>query len=97
MFQGQLFVKIDHSGTPGSGDTVDFWFEQSGGDPDGTGSNEFETDEQGTFSATLDANADDPARSMVELPIPQVAAELLAKNNAGESVTVSATIVEQTG
>lgn len=96
-FQAQIELKADHGGTPGSGDTVDIWLLQTLGDPDGTGTDEYETDEQGTFLANLDTNADDPAISVVELPIPSAGVKVKAKNNAGESVTVSATILEQTG
>lgn len=97
-FQAQIELKADHGGTPGAGDTIDFWLLQTLGDPDGSGSNEFETDEQGTFLATLDLNADDPAVSVVELPLPSVGVKVKAKNNdANTAITVSATILEQTG
>lgn len=96
-FQAQIELKADNTDTPASGDTVDFWLLQTLGDPDGTGSNEFETDEQGTFLATLDTNADDPAISVVELPIPSVGVQVKAKNQAAFNSTVSATILEQTG
>lgn len=97
-FQAQIELKADNDGTPASGDTVDFWLLQTLGDPDGAGSDEFETDEQGTFLATLDTNADDPALAVVELPIPSAGAQVLAKNQSGgRAITVSATILEQTG
>lgn len=97
-FQAQIELKADHGGTPASGDTMDFWLLQTLGDPDGASTNEFETDEQGTFLATLDLNADDPAIAVVELPIPSVGVQVLAKNNDSDSsITVSATILEQTG
>lgn len=97
-FQAQIELKADNDGTPASGDTMDFWLLQSLGDPDGTGTNEYETNEQSTFLATLDTNADDPTVSVVELPVPSAGVKVLAKNNSGgRSITVSATILEQTG
>lgn len=96
-FQAQIELKADNTDTPASGDTVDFWLEQTLGDPDGTGSDEFETDEQGTFLASLDTNADDPAVSVVELPVPSKQVKVKAKNQQAFNSTVSAIILEQTG
>lgn len=97
-FQAQIELKADHGGTPTAGDIMEFWLLQTLGDPDGTGTNEFETDEQATYLASLDLNADDPARTVVELPVPSAGVQVLAKNNDPDtSVTVSATILEQTG
>lgn len=94
--QAQLQLKADHDGTPSSGDTVEFWLLQTLGDPDGTGSDEFDTDEQSTIMAVLDTNEDDPALTTVRFPLPQKDGKLLAKNDGGSSITVSATLLEQT-
>lgn len=94
--QSQIEVKADHSGTPSAGDTVDFYVLESLGDPDGSSSVEFATNNHGTFVATLDLVDDDPALRVTELPLPSAHVLVRAVNNSSESVTVSATILEQT-
>lgn len=93
---GAITLKAGHSGTPGAGDTVDFFWLGSCGDPDGASTDEYATTSQGVFLAQLDTNADDPAITTV--PLPSVSVEgykIYAVNNAGESVTVSACSTEK--
>jgi hypothetical protein len=42
-FDAMITLKADNSGTPASGDTVDFYALLSCGDPDGSGGDEFRT------------------------------------------------------
>jgi hypothetical protein len=96
-FDAMVTLKADNSGTPASGDTVDFYALLSCGDPDGSGSDEFPNDDSdGIFLARLDTNADDPAIATVALPVAKTV-RIFAKNNASShAITVSACINEKT-
>ena len=91
-------MKADHSGIPGSDDYVDFYLLGSCGDPDGSSTDEFEPADEThpTFLGRANMNTSDPAQVIAELPWPLLKAKIYAVNNSGESVTVSATILEQT-
>lgn len=92
----QVHLKADNAGTPAAGDTVDFYFVQTGGDPDGAAADEFDTNGHATHLKRLDTNSEDPAGATVPLPIPQKGGKVVAVSNAGSnSITVSATITEQ--
>jgi hypothetical protein len=94
-FQAKVHFKADNDGTPASGDTVDFYLLESLGDPDGSGTDEFATAEQGQHLAVLDTNANDPAETAVWIPAPFYKAKIYAVNNSGgRAITVSATIME---
>ena len=93
VVDGAIQLKADHGTTPGADDYVDFYLLETLGDPDGASTDEYATAEQGTFLARLDTNSDDPAIKVVPLPTVSIkGAKLYASNNAGESVTVSATL-----
>lgn len=96
-FDAMITLKADNSGTPASGDTVDFFALISCGDPDGSGSDEFPNDESdGIFLARLDTYADDPAVATVSLPVAK-SVKIFAKSNASSNaVSVSACINEKT-
>lgn len=96
-FDAMITLKADHSGTPVSGDTIDFYALLSCGDPDGAGADEFPNDDSdGIFLARLDTYADDPAITTVTIPATK-AAKVFARNNASSSaITVSACINEKT-
>jgi hypothetical protein len=96
-FDAMITLKADNSGTPASGDTVDFYALLSCGDPDGSGGDEFPNDDSdGIFLARLDTYADDPAIATVTIPVAK-SVKIFAKNNASSnSVTVSACINEKT-
>ena len=96
-FLAMILVKADNSGTPASGDTVDFYLLPTCGDPDGSGSDEYPNDDSdGLFIAQLDTYADDPALACVPIPIAK-GGKLYAKNNASSNaITVSACINEKT-
>ena len=96
-FAAMITLKTDNSGTPASGDTVDFYALLSCGDPDGSAGDEFPNDDSdGIFLTRLDTNADDPAIATVVLPMAK-AAKIYAKSNASSnSITVSACMNEKT-
>ena len=97
-FQASMTLKADNGGTPAGGDTVDVWLLGSAGDPDGTGTHEYATTEQGLFLGTLDTNADDPAIRTVDIPMPLQNLKVYAVNNASSnSITFSAVLLEQRG
>jgi hypothetical protein len=94
----QISIKADNSTTPAADDQIDFYLLQTSGDPDGTGTDEFDTTGHPVFLGRLDTNTEDPALRTVALPIPQKGAKLYATGaNSGStnSITVSATITEQ--
>jgi len=92
----QVHLKADNGGTPASGDTIDFYVLQTGGDPDGASTDEFDTAGHAVFLGSADTNDEDPAILTVPLPIPQKGGKIYASSNAASnSITVSATITEQ--
>lgn len=92
-------LKADNSTTPAADDQIYVWLLQTSGDPDGTGSDEFDTTGNAQhLLAVLDTNAVDPDIQTVPFPTPQKGAKLYAEGaTAGttNSITVSATITEQ--
>jgi len=90
---GQIEIKIDHSGTPGAADYVQFWLLPAIADPDGASTIEHATTVHGQFAGYIDANVEDPAILVVPITGPTVDFKLYALNNAGESVTVSAALL----
>lgn len=94
----QITLKADNSTSPASDDQIDFWLLQTSGDPDGTGTDEFDTTGHAVKLGRLDTNAEDPAIMTVPLPIPQKGLKIYAEGaTAGttNAITVSATITEQ--
>ncbi len=91
-------LKADNSTSPASDDIIYFWLLQTSGDPDGTGSDEYDTTGHALLLAVLRTNSEDPAIKTVQLPLPQKSGKLYAEGaTAGttNSITVSATITEQ--
>ena len=94
--KAQIHLKADNNGTPAAGDTVDFYLLQTGGDPDGAATDEFDTPGHALHLGQIDTNGEDPGIKTVSLPIPQKGAKIRADNNAASNgITVSATITEQ--
>lgn len=96
----QIHLKADNSTTPAADDQIYFWLIQTGGDPDGASTDEFDSTNTSTMYllGVADTNAVDPAILTVPLPIPQKGAKVYAEGaTAGttNSITVSATITEQ--
>jgi len=90
----QLTVKSDHSGSPSSGDTVDFYILYSTGDPDGTGVDEYDTPGHGLHLAILDLNTEDPAQKTVDIPVSAKAFKVYVDNNGASTVTCSTEVYE---
>lgn len=91
-------LKADNSTTPASDDIIYFWLLQTSGDPDGTGSDEYDTTGHALLLAVLRTNTEDPAIKTVPLPIPAKGGKIYAEGiTAGttNAITVSATITEQ--
>lgn len=94
----RIHLKADNSTTPAADDQIDFYLLETGGDPDGSGADEFDTVGHATFLKRLDTNVEDPAEATVQLPIPQKGFKLYATGaDSGNTnaITVSATITEQ--
>ncbi len=90
-----IHLKADNNGTPASTDRVSFVVYQTGGDPDGTGSDEYDTDQGEYFLFTANTNFDDPCRGSVPLPVVNKSLQIRARSNAStNSITVSATITK---
>ena len=86
-----ITIKADHSGTPATGDTVDFFLLYTTGDPDAASSDEYDSVGHGMHIASLDTNADDPAIKTVEIPVSAKGFKVYAKNNdPNATITVSA-------
>lgn len=97
--QAQVTLKADNGSTPAADDIVYFWLLQTSGDPDGAGSDEFDTVGHAKFLGRIDTNAEDPGILTVPLPLPQKGGKIYAEGiTAGNTnaITVSATITEQT-
>jgi len=94
----QISLKADNSTTPAADDQIDFWLLQTSGDPDGAGTDEFDTTGHALHLGRIDTNDEDPGILTVNLPIPQKGAKIYAEGiTAGttNAITVSATITEQ--
>lgn len=99
-FQAVIICKADNaSGSPSSGDTVEFYLLGTIGDPDGSGADEYTTPEHGLHLCTLDTEAEDPVVSQpIPIPYPLTGLKVYAVSNAGSnSITVSAIVLEQKG
>ena len=83
-----------HSGTPASGDTIDAYL-QFGGDPDADSTEEM--DSVGGFMTNLDTNEADPAVRTLPQPFMPQGEDLQVhcESNAGSSITVGFTLVEE--
>jgi hypothetical protein len=91
----QLSLKADHASSPTTGDTVDFYILYSTGDPDGSGSDEFDTPEHGLHVGILDLNLEDPAQKTVDIPVSAKSFKIYVDNNSSSnSITCSSEIYE---
>ena len=94
----RITLKADNSTTPAADDQIYFWLLETSGDPDGTGTDEFDTTGHAYLLAVLDTNNEDPAITTVDLPLPQKGLKIYAEGaTAGttNSITVSCTITEK--
>ena len=95
-FQATIILKADNSGAPASGDTIDYDYLPTSGDPDGSGGDEFATNNHAISLGRIDTNADDPGVMVVTLPVAKGGKLRATNNSAGAAITVSATVREQT-
>ncbi len=98
-FKAEIMIKADQTtGTPASGDLVDFYAQMTLGDPDGAGADEYDTDGHDIFLGQIDLNTDDPGMATFDCPIGKgirirAAASGLASTDVA---TISATIMQHT-
>ena len=91
----EIQVHADHSGTPASGDTIDFYLQRKG-DPDQDTTDEY--DNQGDYIGTVDLNDDDPAVKTIPVFLMQGKTYRLTavNNDADTAITVAARLTEIT-
>lgn len=97
-FRATIHLKADNSTTPAADDQIYVWVMQSGGDPDGAGSDEYDGVKGAKLLAVLDTYVEDPYPTSVDLPSCNKSLKIYAEGaTAGttNSITVSATITEQ--
>ena len=93
-----ITLKADNNGAPAAGDTVTFYLLYTTGDPDGTGSDEYDSTTQGTLLAVVDTNITDPAQTTVEVCPSAKGGKIYAVNNSGgRAITISSTMYETKG
>ncbi len=95
--QATTHMKADNSTTPAADDQIYFWELQTGGDPDGAGSDEYDTVNHARLLGILDTNNEDPAIMSVELNAVNAGIKIYAEGTTAgttNAVTVSATITE---
>lgn len=96
--EGELHLKGDNDGTPASGDAIRFFLLPTGGDPDGAGTDEFDTPGHAQFLAKLDTNDEDPAILTVPISTAFKKFKVRAVNDsAGRAITVSCGYTEVRG
>lgn len=94
-FAAQIQIKSANDGTPASGDEADFYIQYTLGDPDGSGSDEYDTADHSSLIGTLDTNQDDPAIKTVPVNPAAKGFRLYVVSRAGSnSMTISATLYE---
>lgn len=87
------------TGTPASGDYVDFFVSSSLGDPDGASTAEYESAGHDQFLGRVDLNTDDPGIFVVEFPVPVLSFKIRALCGGlatTDVATVSATVLQLT-
>lgn len=96
--KARIALKADNqAATPNADDIVVFYVRETSGDPDGIGTDEFDSPNHGTQLRSIDTNRDDPAQGHAEFPVPQKAFQIYAEgltNQTVNNITVSATITE---
>ena len=99
-FAAQAHIYADNGGTPASGDVLDVYLLQTGGDPIGTGSDVYDNSNaaHALFLVSINTNLADPAQATVQLPLPQKGMNFYGVNqSSGRAITIGVTITEQRG
>lgn len=96
-----ITCKADQTtGTPASGDTVDFYAQLSLGDPDGASTAEYDTDGHDIYLGQVDLNTDDPGIFTVEFPAPVLSFKIRVDGSAGlaggDVARISTTVLQLT-
>jgi len=89
-FQMKVVIQADNDGTAQANDIMEFWLNESHGDPgvDPDVLALFDTAEQGRFLGFIDTNEDEPGRKTVWVPGPFDEAKVYMKNiSAGRAIT----------
>jgi len=97
-FQAQIHFKADNQGTPDADDQVLMWLLNSGGDPDGSATAEYDSDLGGLRLAVMDTAGNNPFQRTADLPVPQKTLQIRADGEeytTTQAIVVSATITEQ--
>lgn len=90
-----ITCKVETTGTPTAGDTVDFYARFCTGDPDGSGDDEFDSVGHALHLMNIDLTTDNPAQKTVTIPVSAKSFKLYIDNNSsGLSVTSSAEYYE---
>jgi len=96
-FQAQVHMKALNTTTAATDDQILMWLRQSGGDPDGAGTAEYDSSKGGLRLAVLDTFVQTPFLRTAELPVPQSEFTLHADGTeygTTNAIVVSATITE---
>lgn len=98
--KAMIQIKADQTtGTPASGDLVDFYAQLTLGDPDGSGADEYDSDGHDIFLGQIDLNTDDPGLMSVEFPVPCKGFRIRAVGAglaSSDVATISATVYQLT-
>lgn len=96
-YAASIHLKADNSTTPAADDQIYVWALQSGGDPDGASTDEYDSTAGALLLAVLDTNAQDPFLTTVDLPVNNDTLKIYAEGSTAgttNAITVSATITE---
>lgn len=93
LVDAEIQLKANHSETPASGDTIDFYIQRKG-DPDNDTTDEY--DNIGDYLTTLDLNEENPAIRTTPVGLMQGKTYRLTvvNNDSDSSVTVAARLTE---
>jgi hypothetical protein len=94
--EAMISLKADHATTAGADDDVDFYILYGGIDVDQDSTDDFDTTGHAILLGTVELDVDDPGVISVSIPTAHKQFKIYADNKAGETVTVSARMVEVT-
>ena len=96
-WEAQVSLKASNTTTAATDDQIYIWLLQSSGDPDGTGTAEYDTNLHGLLLGVLDTFKEQPAIKTAQIPLPQENLKFFAEGTSTGStnaIVVSATITE---
>lgn len=92
-----IHMKADNSTTPASDDQLYVWVLQTGGDPDGASTDEYDSTSGAILLAILDTNDQDPYLTSADLPVTNDSLKIYVEGSTAgttNSITFSCTITE---